>query len=218
MLCQALSIARKHPIDPHMGHILMMLGNMHLLEIHFLDGESQLTPEQQRTKTRLLKRTKYVLQQALAVNQIENETKVEAHIALAEAMLQSGDAEQAHQQALQARQKIDQFELAWLNPRLERLMGSILAKLGKFEQAYQHFEQGIRFAQKYGAKLENAYTQYTYGMVLLQHLAANPDRRRQGRHYLHEALEAFTNCQAVLDIEMAKHALALYGDDENLSS
>src|SRR5438132_12795170 len=118
--------------------------------------------------TRMLQRAERTVQRALILGGMEVETRAEGQLALAQADLLLGAIETAQQLALQTLEEAHRYELIWLIARAQRILGSIFAVQGRWEQAELHFEQALHILRKSGMRLEYARTLHYYGLMLLQ--------------------------------------------------
>ena len=115
--------------------------------------------------------------------------------------------------ALQTLEEAQRYELTWLVARAQHMLGSIFAAQGRREQAKLHFEQALHAFRKSGMRLEYARTQHDYGLILLLQEEVDEEARRkreQGLNFLREACRVFTDCKAVLDIQVVERALVRY--------
>jgi hypothetical protein len=157
-----------------------------------------------------LKRAKKTLEHALAIDGIEAETRIEGRVALEQAIFLLGEQKQAYQQVICAQDEAHQIGLAWLTPRIQRLLGSILAAQGCNEKASEHFEQALQTAQKYNMHLESARAMLDYGRALLMEETRQGKGDQRGLQYLHEACQLFTKCNATLELQGVEQFLASY--------
>ena len=119
-----------------------------------------------------------------------------------------GEPKQAYQQIIRAQDDAHRFELAWLTPRIQQLLGNILSTQGFNRKAYEHYEQALQVAQKYNMHLEYARVMQDYGKALLTEGTQQGPSNRQGLQCLHEARQIFIKCDAILEMQSVEHLIA----------
>ena len=204
-LRRSLAISRTMHIAPCTGLALMTLGSLRIAQaITGSVGESNNAVESE-DRVRNLKRAQKTLRHALAIEGVEAETRTEARLLLAQTMLLLGDGATALSLATQALKDAGQFELTWLVACTHRLLGDICAAQGTYEQAEQHFEQAMQIFYRSGMQLDYARTLYQSSEMLM---AQGGGEWQQAFEYLQEAYQIFTECNAVLDMQLATRTLA----------
>lgn len=219
----ALSISRSMRITPYVGFALIVIGNMHMMQSLLLDHSPKNTHRQHNNsqledfggKVNLqsryfLKRSQKVLERALALKELESETRFEGQLSIVQVLLLRGELNRAWQQAINTLEEARHSELVWQPARAQSLMGSILAAQGQMEQATQYFEEAVNVFRKYGMRLEFARALQSYGVALLEHCGMDQKMYQQGLSYLREALKVFDECRAVLDSQLVEHGIAMY--------
>lgn len=207
-LYHSLSIARVLKITPHTGAALVTLGKMRLLQAYFIDHNNIQRWLFDEKSLQRFRRAKKTLEHALATQDIEIETRIEGLTALAQVSFFLGEHEQAYQQTISVQNEARQFELAWLTPWIQRLLGNILEAQCHYEQAHEHFERSLETAEKYHMHLEAARTMLDYGKALLLDGSFQEAKYQQGLRYLHEARQRFIKCNAMLDLQSVEQFLA----------
>ena len=121
-----------------------------------------------------------------------------------------GEIDNARQQALLVLEQAEQYEQTWLLACARRLMGGILAALGRREQASEYFEQAIEVFNQCGMPLERARTLQSYGTALLEQYSPGDSGYAQGLSYLQDASKSFRECNANLDLQVVERVLSSY--------
>jgi tetratricopeptide (TPR) repeat protein len=202
VLCSALQISREAHMAPIIGVTLIALGQLRMEQAI---GVSNMLSA---ARVRLLLRTRNTLQRALAIPELEAETRVEGQLTLARVMFLEGTIEAAHQQALDILEMARRLELLWLIPHAHCLLGAISAALGQDEQADQYFARARHGFRTRGMRLAYGRTLQQYGLFLQRR-----DRldgkvvARQGRLYLLKAREIFRECNARRDLQRLEQSL-----------
>jgi len=211
IVCTALTTARRLHLVPYIGSVLIILGNMRLLQaITIIEHNDLPTPQ---ARTHLLKKARGVLEYALNLEGLEAETRLEGDLALLEVCWHLDPYTDIYEQIVQLQTKCQQCKLVWLLPRIERLQGDIQAAREKHEQATCHFEQSMHYARQYGLHWEYGRTLYCYGHCLLKRPAG--DNLARGKAYLQEAHEIFTACHTISELHKVENLLAITFPDES---
>jgi tetratricopeptide (TPR) repeat protein len=219
----ALSISRSMNINPYVGFALIVIGNMHMMRSLLLDNSPKNTHQQYNNSKledleenvnlqsrHFLKRSQKALERALALKELESETRFEGQLSMVQVLLLQGELNRAWQQAINTLEEARQYELIWQPARAQSLMGSILAAQGQMEQATQYFEEAINVFRKYGMHLEFARTLHSYGVALLDYEGIEQKSYQQGLSFLREASQIFDKSGAVLDSQLVEHDIAMY--------
>ena len=120
-LCRALLLGKKVSNIPCIGLALVSAGNLRIAQARLADQRGDV-----RERTRYLLHASNTLQQALALEGLEAETRAEGQLAMAEVALLSGNDEDALRQTTAVLEKAQVHELMWLVARTERLIDEIL--------------------------------------------------------------------------------------------
>ncbi len=205
ILHSTLLLARRLHLVPYIGYVLITLGNMRLIQATLLAEPSDANVFDE-TGIHLLKRARRTLEHALSFEGIDAEIHLEGCLTLLEVSWLLDRHEILYEQVVLLRIKSEQRGLTWLLPRIERLLGTILATRNDQEQAALHFEQSLHSARSYDLHREYGRTLHSYGGGLLrQSVAVNYTR---GIEYLQEAHQVFTSCQAIRDLHKVEKLLA----------
>ncbi len=207
-LFRALSISRAMHVMPYIGLALVAIGELRIAQALIADLEKGHKEDFRESVTLNLNRARKTLQHALALEEMEAETRTEGRIALAQVMLLLGDTATAQQLAQQALEEARQFELTWLIARAQRVLGSIYVAQGANEQAQPYFDQALRAFRKTGMRLEHARTLQQYGEMLSGQEHSDQKAYQRGLGYLREAQEMFGQCKAMLDVRLVERVLA----------
>ena len=206
ILYSALLLARRLHLVPYIGYVLIMLGNIRLIQamiaVEHNDAQISIPDE---TSTHLLKRARRTLEHALTFEGIDAEIHLEGHLTLLEVSWLLDRHESLYEQVILMRTKSEQRGLTWLLPRIERLLGTILVARDNQEQATLHFEQSLHYARRYDLRWEYGRTLHSYGGGLLKQPADASYAR--GVQYLQEAHQVFISCQAVRDLHRVEKLL-----------
>jgi DNA-binding SARP family transcriptional activator len=209
-LTSTLKIARSTRISPNIGLALVTLGRMRIDQAIVNRKSTEENLQKDLAMTNAMHRAKATLQHALAIENMEAETKIEGQIELAYTMLLLGEVTEAQKLALQTLEDARKFELAWLVARAQSFLGSISDALGQYEQADKYFEQSARMFRKNDMKLEYARTLQYYGEALVRREGVNQERHQQGLKYLSDAREIFKECKAALDLQVIEQMLSVH--------
>jgi DNA-binding SARP family transcriptional activator len=214
-ICQALKIGRSINVTPCIGVALVALGHFHIAEAINCQENTQSSSEITKRRygssyTHLLKRARICLLRSLTLEGMEAETKTDGQLALAQVSLLLGEIDTAQQQAMQVMEESRQYDQTWLLASAQRLMGSILTATGQQEQAMEYYEHAMEKFHSCGMRLEWARTLQRYGVALLERPNAGDSNDEQGLKYLHNASQAFQECNAVLDLHMIERVLKRY--------
>jgi tetratricopeptide (TPR) repeat protein len=121
-----------------------------------------------------------------------------------------GEIDEAQQQAAEVMNEAQRYEQTWLLACSQQLMGTILAVQGQYEQAETYFMQALETLNKCGMRLEWARTLQSYGVALLEQHSTGESSYEQGLKYLHDASQAFRECNAILDLQVVERILISY--------
>jgi tetratricopeptide (TPR) repeat protein len=201
LLFGALQISRVARMAPIIGVTLIALGQLRIEQARGVSDTSSAA------YVRLLLRARNTLQRALAIPELEAETRVEGQLALALVMFLEGTIEAAYQQALQTLEMACRLELLWLISHAHCLLGMISAALGKDEQADQYFARARQGFRTRGMRLAYGRTLQQYGHFLQHRDRSDGKADRQGRIYLLKAREIFRECKARQDLQRLEQSL-----------
>lgn len=201
VLCGALKISREAHMAPIIGVTLIALGQLRM------EQAIGVSDTLSAAHVRLLLRAKNTLQRALAITELEAETRVEGQLALAQVMFLEGTIEAANRQALHALEMARQLELLWLIPHAHCLLGTISAALSQDEQADQYFTRARQGFRTRGMRLAYGRTLQQYGHFLRRRDMPDDKADRQGWLYLLKAREIFRECNARRDLQRLELSL-----------
>jgi tetratricopeptide (TPR) repeat protein len=188
-----LSLSRAMNIQPVLGLALVTLGKLHYTQALAIHVAEELSPDRQEHNTlRFLLRAKRALQQALALSEIEVETRTEAHIILAQVLLLLGEKSVAEQLATQALEEALRFELTWLIALAYRVLGTMHS--GQPE----YFEHALRLFKEARMRLEYARTLRSYAEILSE----QQENIQRGKKYLEEAAQIVKDEKGDLDRQL----------------
>src|SRR6266516_918872 len=153
------------------------------------------------------------LEQALAFNELEAETKAEGRLALAYVLLLLDELDTACHYTIRILEEARQYELIGTCARCQRLLGSILTAQSKQTQTEQEFEQAMQVFRKCGMRLEYARTLHNYSVSLLEHKNTVQESYKDGLSLLQKAHQVFDKCHATLDLQRVEHDIAFYTDN-----
>ncbi len=152
-LYRAINISRAMKNTPCIGFALVALGNLHIaqsimMRIQYENASQEDDELPQRNliaHSRFLIRAQSVLERALALEELEAETKIEGQLILARVFLFLGNLDKARHQAISTLDEARQHELVWEPARAQSLLGSILAAKGQQEQAKHILNEPYKF-------------------------------------------------------------------------
>jgi len=222
-MAYALSISRSMNNTPYVGFVLVVIGNMHMMQSLLLDHPQKNLHQKYNDSKRegseknvdghrfqLLRRSQQLLERALALEELESETRIEGQLSMVQLFLLQGELDKAWQQAINTLEETRHSELIWQAARAQSLLGSILAAQGQMEQATQYFEEAINVFRTYGMHLEFARALHSYGVTLLKLGSMEQKYHQQGLSYLRDAYKVFDECGAVVDSQLVEHDIALH--------
>jgi predicted ATPase/DNA-binding SARP family transcriptional activator len=165
-------------------------------------------------------RAQSLLQRAIALEGLEVENIIEGKHLLALVYFWLDDLESAFCTAQQALQDAQRHETSRIIGRALELLGRILARQGKQQEADSHFQHAIQHCREHGLRIDYARALYHYGDLLLQHhLLPNNvsyfkhpstlSLQQQALNYLYEARTIFTDCQAANDLKLVENTIKL---------
>jgi tetratricopeptide (TPR) repeat protein len=201
---RALSLARLSRIRPCAAIALVASGGFYLARAVDMARDEERIVLPNDASMQMLKRAKKMLRHALAIGEMEVETRVEGQILLAQAMLLLSEKEDAQQLAIQTLKEAERHQLVWLVARAQSLLGSILHTLYQPVEAAQHFKRALRIFQKSGMRLEYARALHQYGSILLQHYIGGEKQYQQGLAYQREARNIFITSHAAFDLRLTE--------------
>ncbi len=207
-LIKSLQVARSSQIEPCIGSSLIALGNTRINQATLQSNE--MRGSDQSGYCKIFKRASRILQRALALQNIEAETRTEGQLLLAYVQLMLGETENALQLATKTLEEARQFELMWLIAKAQSILGSILSTQGAYDEGDKQFELAMRTFQKSEMRLEYAVTLQQYGEALLQREENRAREERRAVGYLREAEMLFGECGAGLYLQMVRQVLGRY--------
>jgi len=89
-------------------------------------------------------------------------------------------------------------------------MGNVLTTQAHYEQAETYFIQALEALNNCGMRLEWARTLQSYSLALLEQHSTGESSYEQGLKYLHDASQAFRECNAILDLQVVERILVSY--------
>jgi DNA-binding SARP family transcriptional activator/predicted ATPase len=216
---RGLALARAIKSARFTGFALVTLGDwrisraIEVCDVNFIDASTHVALQQQGGVD-ILARARRALERALTLEKLDAEVNIEGRLNLATVFFLLGEVERARLLALQSMKDAQEHELARVLARSQRLLGRILAALGKIEEADAYFEQAIDVFSRHEMRLDYARSLHGYGVTLLQRGAAGEPLFQRGLAYLREARALFAQCKAAIDVEWVERILARY-DYEN---
>ncbi|GAC1361064.1 MAG: hypothetical protein NVS2B12_02590 [Ktedonobacteraceae bacterium] len=206
IMCAALTMARRLHLVPYIGYVLVMVGNIRLIQaLTTADHDRAQRSFFNTASTQLLKRARRTLERALTFEGLDAEIHLTGCLILLEVCWLLDQDGQIYEQVTSLRTKSEQCGLGWLLPAIERLQGNILLARDS-DQATLHFEQSLHYARRYDLRWEYGRTLHSYGGDLLKQQAQAS--HSQGVAYLQEAREVFAGCQALRDLHDVEKLLA----------
>ncbi|MBA2397027.1 MAG: tetratricopeptide repeat protein [Ktedonobacteraceae bacterium] len=185
-----LSISRGMHIQPCLGLGLVALGKLHYRQALALEAAEELSVDRrEQLSLHFLMRAKRALQSAIKLDEIEAETRTEAHIFLGQVVFLLGENDIAKLLATQALEEALRFELTWLIGLAYRVLGTI------HSGPSEYFEQALHLFNKAGMRLEYASTLRSYAKYLSEH----QESVQRGRMYLEEAAQIVKDEKADMD-------------------
>ncbi len=170
-----------------------------------------------------LLRAQSILQRAIALEGMEVENIIDGKYLLALVYFWLDDLESASCAAQQALRDAQEHETSKIIGRALRLLGHILARQDKPQQADSYCQHAIQYCQEHGLQLDYARALHNYGTILLQRYTAllqnnvshfkhpsTPSLQQQGLNYLYEARTIFTDCQAATDLKLVKNTISTF--------
>jgi predicted ATPase/two-component SAPR family response regulator len=213
-LRRAFAFGRAQHNTPYTGMALVALGHLRIAQAQNIEMSEDPAAQREQQRAHMLFRARRALRRAVALEEIEAETRIEGQAALAEAAFLAGALDEARRQADTALAEAQRCELTWLAARANRILGAILAAQGQRDQAGQAFAQALQTCEQCGMRLEFARTHLQHGLALLQSPNVKDRQRRLGLESLHEAHRIFNECHAALDVQAAARAIAQYDRDD----
>lgn len=211
---KSLTIGRNKRIPFCTGFALVTLGHLRInqaISEQWDDHHASKTVKPQRlSPTWLLQHARVSLLRGLAIGGLEAETRTEGLLGLAQASFLLREIDIAQQQANHALEEAKRYEQTWLLVCIQRLLGTILAVQGWYEEAKTNFVQSIETLKERRMRLEYARTLRDYGEAILKHAHSNDNDCKQAIAHLQEAREIFHGCSAVLDLDLVNRVLATY--------
>jgi DNA-binding SARP family transcriptional activator len=205
-LRRAFTSARTQRNTPYIGMALVALGHLRIAQAEAVQMSEEPEAQRKERRAHILFRARRALSRAVALSEIEAETRIEAQAALSEAAYLSGALDEAHEQAQLAFREAQRCKLIWLEARAERILAAILAARGEREQAQRYFARALHISQQCGMRLEYARTLLQQTRTILHPDGIKRDEARR-KASLSEALHIFHECQAALDAQVAHYAI-----------
>jgi serine/threonine protein kinase/tetratricopeptide (TPR) repeat protein len=214
---QALRIGRVMKLMPCMGVALVVLGKLRLAQALAIQEENNrltgiVTSPALSSYTRVLRKARSALQQALAFEGLEAETRTEGQLAMARVVFLLGEIEVSKQQALQVIKDVRCSGQTWLQGCVESLMGDILFAQDRVEQADQCYQHALQEFRAKGMRLEYARTLQKCGRALLQRSPLKSMEFQAGLNKLYKARALFIECQATPDLQVTECLLRAYDE------
>jgi predicted ATPase/DNA-binding SARP family transcriptional activator/Tfp pilus assembly protein PilF len=154
-------------------------------------------------------------ERALALGDIDAETRATGQVALANVYYLLGDLESARRHAMMALEETSQSGMMQVVGRSHCLLGRIQAASGHEQEAQDSFEQALHIFKQHGLRLDYARTLHNYGISLLRralHVQTNGSTgaslHSTGLDYLREARDIFDACKANIDLQRAERTLS----------
>jgi Bacterial transcriptional activator domain./IstB-like ATP binding protein. len=193
-LYQALAASRKLRIIPYIGLILVHIGYLRLLQ-------SVSEKDDIVRRKLLLFRAHRTLVHAIGIDRIEEETRIEGRLMLAQVLMQMNEYEAAYMQTKKALEEAKHFELIWLFARAYLLIGDYYVQQRQYRDAMNNYEQGLLLSRKSDMRLELARELKHVGEFLLRCEDVHIADQVTAQSYLTEARQLFEECGAKLDLQ-----------------
>ncbi|BCL77871.1 tetratricopeptide repeat protein [Ktedonobacteria bacterium brp13] len=193
-LYQALTICRRMRISPYIGLTLVHIGYLRLMQ-------SLNERNDYNRKKSLVLRAHHTLVRAIGIEGIEEETRVEGRLILAQVLMQQNEYDEAYTQTMRALEEATRFELAALVARAYHLLGAYYVQQKQYDEAKSNYERGLSLARKYDMRLELARELKHFGEFLLQSKIIQLANSTDAQVYLDEARQLFEECGAKLDLQ-----------------
>jgi tetratricopeptide (TPR) repeat protein len=213
LLVESIKIGRAIKFVPSIGYILVAIGQLRIAEASsgkLGNNHMSLEHEHGYSSEQLLRRARGTLQHALSLEGLEAETRTEGLLALAHISFLLGGVTTAQQIVHHALEEAIRYDQVWLLACTQRLLGSILAWQGKYEESAIYFTQSSRTLEERGMRLEWTRTKRDYNVTLLRKAHSENSDCNQAITHLQEARKVFEECGAALDLELVDRALAAY--------
>jgi len=212
-LLESIKIGRAIKFVPSIGYVLVAIGQLRIAQAlnRQLDNNhlSPLSKDHYSSK-QLLCRARDTLQHALLLEGLEAEARTEGLLAQAQVSFLLSDITNAEQIIQQALEEATRYNQVWLLACSQRLLGSILARQGKYEESDRYFSLSLQALEERGMRLEWARTLRDYNESILRQAHSGDKDCEQAIVQLQEARKVFQECGAALDLELVDRALATY--------
>lgn len=185
---------------PCQAHVLVTLAGLYLsLATASSDTSSQRTHSH-------LRRVGQLVALASQLEGVEEETKAEGLLLLAEVMIER-DTKSAWLHAHASLDIVQASSLHWLLPRIYTLLARILVAQGQQAQGDSYFRQALDLFHTYPCFVDHVRALYQYGNILLQQCKETDQEYERGVTYLHEAAHLCRQSEAIWDLCVIERAL-----------
>jgi tetratricopeptide (TPR) repeat protein len=183
----ALNISRKLSLFPYIGLSLIYIGYLRL-------KQSMNEKKDLNMRSKSLLRAQKALSHAISIDGIEEETRIEGRLILAQVLLCRHELDEALDQTIQALQQATQLELAWLVARAYHVLGNIFVVKQDYVNARSNYERALQITKKGEIKLEMARILQNLGDLLVKNFSTNFEDQHIAQSYLKEAEAIFMEC------------------------
>jgi tetratricopeptide (TPR) repeat protein len=183
----ALNISRKLSLFPYIGLSLIYIGYLRL-------KQSMNEKKDLNMRSKSLLRAQKALSHAISIDGIEEETRIEGRLILAQVLLCRHELDEALDQTIQALQQATQLELAWLVARAYHVLGNIFVVKQDYDNARSNYERALQITKKGEIKLEMARILQNLGDLLVKNFSTNFEDQHIAQSYLKEAEAIFMEC------------------------
>uniref|UniRef100_UPI002ACC30D6 hypothetical protein n=1 Tax=Thermogemmatispora sp. TaxID=1968838 RepID=UPI002ACC30D6 len=156
-------------------------------------------------------RAKKLLEYALALNELDSETRNEGRLLLAEVLFLLGDQEKAKTLIEDLLKETSEEESAWEFAKAHFIMGYICLNNESKDDSKHYIQRSLDIFLRRDMILEYASSLYTLGTILLRSYQNHSEERQRGLNYLNNARDIFEKCHALLDQQAAERILHYYG-------
>lgn len=223
---RALAIGRSMKSTIRIGLALVALANWRVTRALMLRNQqaaSQARSAHKNTRSAehqcLLQAARAASERALALEDIEVETRCAGQLILTTIAYQMGDLEHTQQQAMKVLDETRQSEMIHLAGRAHCLLGEIQFASKLPHAAHASFAEALQIFKQYDMPLDYARTLQRYGHSLLELcrdgqtgiksiMSDGASLYSTALDYLREARALFETCQAIIDLQAVEVILA----------
>ncbi len=201
-ITHAVRLSRRLNNLPCLALALVTLAGLHV-SLATTSSESSTQPQHVYSR---LRRVQELVTRAVQLEGIEEETKVEGLLLLAEALVEINT-----ENALDAVQKsldiLQAASLHWLLPRAYALLAQISVAQGQQIQGDAYFQQALDLFHIYPSFLDQVRALSQYGTTLMQRHKEQDHIYQRGVIYLQEAAHLCQQAEAIWDLHSIERTL-----------